>query len=141
MRVGRSAVLVFVAAGIGVGAACGLDVTGTLTTSEGGALDSGGTPPGIDASQACDGSACGLVVPPGWAVVTFGPRSASCAGGAMPTDVVENPAADAGACTCGTCQVLSPPSCSTGTIGTSFDTTSMPFCLVPGFYSYDANGG
>jgi hypothetical protein len=95
---------------------------------------------GIDASQACDGSACGLTVPPAWAVVAFG--TGACAAGWSGSDVVEGVTAGAGACSCGACAVTAPPSCMTGTIPLKFDLMVVgSSCAFDGLYAYSASGG
>lgn len=78
-----------------------------------------------DASCGTAGSAC-VLVPSGWTLVAFAPtQSSPCPTGfaSQSTDLVEGPTAGAGACSCGTCTVTSPPSCTSGTVPVHYDET------------------
>ncbi|HEY8075402.1 MAG TPA: hypothetical protein VIF62_14860 [Labilithrix sp.] len=126
-------------------AACGLSVTGELVldgadggTPPGSSDDGGGAGdaagPGDDAGvvvpEAGDPCApCGFVTPPGFTLVGYGAPSIACPGDAGASDVVEG--ADASvACACApaSCTVLTKPGCLTGTIPTTYDTTSTATC-------------
>jgi hypothetical protein len=146
MRAWRRLFVAALALGLGAAAACGLDVAGTLDVAEGGAPDGVAPAPppppeGIDASQTCDGSACGIAVPMGWAVVTFGARTNPCGAGFAANDVFESPAADAGACSCGACAVTAQPSCMNGSSAPKVDFGGTPTCDITSPVSFPANGG
>lgn len=63
-----------------------------------------------------DASVCTGAVPPGWAVTAFAPnRATACPVNFTTNEVVANPLASAGACTC-SCSVTTQPSCALGAV-------------------------
>ncbi len=67
----------------------------------------------------CDAEACDLPSAKGFTLVLFGDRSARCPSAWKSVDIVENPVAKAGACSCGAC--TAPIDCSSGTIASFYD--------------------
>ena len=72
-----------------------------------------------------------IAVPSGWSLVAFAPAQTSpCPSGFSATpsqDVFEGPSAS-GACSCGTCHVMQPPSCAAGSIAVHYDNASTGMC-------------
>ena len=73
-----------------------------------------------------DASACISALQPGWAPVAFeASRTLGCpANFAVTSDVVSNPQAQAGACSCN-CVTTAPPSCGVGVLNGSFGNTNQ----------------
>jgi hypothetical protein len=103
---------------------------------DGSADDDGGDPfvPG------CTTGACSIPAPPGWIVVLFGPPTSPCPAGSLDVPLFEDATVPPNACTCGACDVTTPPSCSQGTIATNLDNFAAPSCDLTGG-SLPANDG
>jgi hypothetical protein len=72
-------------------------------------------------SDAGGGAACLSSIPAGWSLVLFESSRAPCPSGLAAHDLVDDPQASAGACTC-SCEVTSAPSCATGTLQGGYGT-------------------
>ena len=61
-------------------------------------------------------------VPPGWVRVGYSPNlDAPCPSGFLQTDVQADPILGADICTCGSCEITTPPSCAGGQVTTFYD--------------------
>lgn len=79
----------------------------------------------------CDPGACGLSAPMGYDLVTFAnDQATACPTGWATQDVLSDPLAETGACTCG-CNVTSQGSCAGVTITRHLDSTTTPSCNMP----------
>jgi hypothetical protein len=143
-------------------AACGLSVTGEAApAADGGPVaDAPGVPqppgppaPPPESSDAgadsapdapdvpvCPPTSCGYTVPAGWTVVAFGPAAVACPTGFAADDVVEQPVADPGACSCDSapCSVTTQPDCLHGSITSTYGGTNA--CANSGAVN-ELNGG
>jgi hypothetical protein len=136
--------------------ACGLDLEGAAVVDGGapgvppppagdaGSFVEASSPPPSDGaspegSTSCD---CGLAPAPGWTVVAFAAdRAAACPGDMTADDLVTDPVAGAGACSCGACNVTTTPSCTTGTFGTTYDQSGTASCGTSSSVTHGGNGG
>lgn len=120
--------------------ACGLSLVGSSAEERSpdaspettGPEPDGSTPntPGADASRGddsstvppppgCDPDACALPSGAGFTLALFGDAAQACPAEFASSDVLENPIAGTGACTCGDCTAQI--NCSTGSISTNYD--------------------
>lgn len=113
--------------------------TGTDSTRVDGGAPNDAIPPGdgrasgdagpdattpAEAGPCANGAPSCIVVPSGWTLVAFAStRSTACPAGftGMPTDLVEGATASASACSCGACNLTTPPTCNSGSVPVHFD--------------------
>jgi hypothetical protein len=127
------------AALLAVASACGGAADSPLLGDGGGGGGDGGGGDAAPDGAGCDFARCPSV-PDGFTFVRLGDGKAGCPSGWSGTDVVWNPSASDGACTCA-CAVGTQPSCDTGDIVRSYDQTSTPTCNVPGQLLQANQGG
>lgn len=118
------------------------DDASTDPTDANGTSDGADAPVVIDAAPKCDPatSATCIALPDGWALVTGtlanDPSGGTCANGAKPLAVKETPFTQAAACTCDTCTVTTPATCS-GALDHEFSVGGA--CSVNGDPTYYQN--
>lgn len=132
-------------------AACGLDVVGQATDPDASARagdpssspsapsasPDGGRP---EATASCEpAGSCGVAVASGFEVVAFATSRDACPAGLASVDVVAQPAAGAGACTCGACASAT-PDCGDVTLQTYYDNGVNATCGSTGFAITGKNG-
>jgi hypothetical protein len=68
-----------------------------------------------------------VIVPPGWNLVAFGSSASnpSCPTGFGPASILYESPSAAGACSCGSCNVTTPPTCAEGPIQVFYDTVGI----------------
>ena len=84
---------------------------------------------------------CPDVVPAGWVRVGYAPdRSTPCPSGFLEADIMTDAAIQADACTCGACQVTTPPSCDAGAVKT-YNTSPSGTCNEAGLILANSPAG
>jgi hypothetical protein len=135
--------------------ACGITAVGSGELVSG-AIEDGGASPLLDGSApspvesgtdatppvvtcSATGNACSGALEPGWTPIAFaGDRGAACPNEFTTVELVTNPLANAGACTCA-CQISAtdPPTCAQGSFASTVGSTTS--CSSQGI-SYAVNG-
>jgi len=122
-------------------AGCGGAADSPLLGGDGGsgtdASSGGDGDGGADGGGNCDTSRC-PTIPDGFQLVHFA-SATGCPSGWSETDVVSNPTAADGACTCD-CDVTQQPSCDVGDVTRNFDSNATPTCDTAGL-TLPANQG
>jgi hypothetical protein len=118
-----------------------LGPTGPDTNTGDAGADTGSDVVMLPDAGPCNAGSCGLTVPAGFRVVGFADsRKDACPQGATTLDLVADPIAADGACTCA-CNVTTQPDCTKGGIARGYDFyTSTAACNSSG-YALTANGG
>lgn len=89
----------------------------------------------------CTSEACGLTVPSGFRVVAYAAsRKDACPKGTTTRDVVADPVASDGTCSCA-CNITTQPDCSKGGIARGYDFYNSTIACNSTGYALNANGG